>query len=153
MSKKKRKGGITPPRRRKKNSRNKVIAISLVVLLAGAIAAVIYAAWPAPGLKIIDEVVGTGKSPQTGSRITVNYVGTLENGSKFDSSYDRNQPYSFPIGKGKVIKGWDEGIMTMKEGGKRKLIIPPDMAYGAAGRPNIPPNSTLIFEVELLKVE
>jgi len=83
--------------------------------------------------------------------VSVHYTGTLENGAKFDSSYDRGQPYSFAIGTGNVIKGWDEGLMSMKEGGKRKLIIPPDLAYGARGRPGIPPNSTLIFEVELVK--
>jgi peptidylprolyl isomerase len=83
--------------------------------------------------------------------VTVHYTGTLENGTKFDSSVDRGQPLSFPIGVGRVIKGWDEGVMTMKIGGKRKLIIPPDLAYGVSGRPPvIPPSATLIFEVELL---
>ena len=105
------------------------------------------------GLKYTDEVVGTGPSPTTGSKVTVHYTGTLENGSKFDSSVDRKQPYTFMIGTGSVIKGWDEGIMTMKVGGKRKLIIPPNLAYGAAGRPGIPPNSTLLFDVELLGVK
>jgi FKBP-type peptidyl-prolyl cis-trans isomerase len=100
-------------------------------------------------LKYIDEVVGTGASPQPGQRVTVDYLGTLENGRKFDSSYDRHQPFTFQIGKGSVIKGWDEGVMTMKVGGKRKLIIPPDLGYGAKGQGSIPPNSTLIFEVEL----
>jgi peptidylprolyl isomerase len=105
------------------------------------------------GLKYVDEVVGTGPSPTTGSKVIVHYTGTLENGSKFDSSVDRKQPYTFMIGTGSVIKGWDEGIMTMKVGGKRKLIIPPNLAYGAAGRPGIPPNSTLLFDVELLGVK
>lgn len=104
------------------------------------------------GLKYLDEVVGRGESPRPGQNVTVHYTGTLANGAKVDSSVDRGQPYSFRIGTGVVIKGWDEGIITMKVGGKRRLIIPPDLAYGATGRPRIPPNSTLIFEVELLSV-
>jgi len=104
------------------------------------------------GLKYIDEVVGTGASPKEGQNVTVHYTGTLENGTKFDSSVDKGQPYTFPIGKGMVIKGWDEGIMTMKAGGKRRLIIPGNLAY-PQGRPGIPPNATLLFEVELLGVQ
>ena len=106
------------------------------------------------GLKYIDEVVGTGPSPQKGQQVTVHYVGTLEDGKKFDSSRDRNQPFTFTIGIGQVIKGWDEGVMSMKVGGKRKLIIPPDLGYGSRGAPPaIPPNATLTFEVELLSVK
>jgi ketosteroid isomerase-like protein len=105
------------------------------------------------GLKYVDRVVGTGESPKPGQMVTVHYTGTFEDGIKFDSSLDRGQPIVFPIGGGRVIKGWDEGLMTMKVGGKRKLIIPPDLAYGASGRPGIPPNSTLIFEVELIEVK
>lgn len=106
------------------------------------------------GLKIQDETVGTGATAQSGSTVTVNYLGTLENGTKFDSSYDRNTPFTTQIGVGQVIKGWDEGIVGMKVGGKRKLIIPPDLGYGAQGAgDSIPPNSTLIFEVELLEVK
>ena len=108
------------------------------------------------GLKYVDEVVGTGESPSPGKFVRVHYTGWLENGTQFDSSRgpDRGQPLQFPIGVGRVIKGWDEGVMTMKVGGKRKLIIPPNLGYGAtgAGRGRIPPNSTLIFEVELLGV-
>lgn len=103
------------------------------------------------GLKYIDEVVGTGASPTQGRNVTVHYTGTLENGTKFDSSVDKGQPYTFRIGTGVVIKGWDEGIMTMKVGGKRRLIIPGPLAY-PQGRPGIPPNATLLFEVELLGV-
>jgi peptidylprolyl isomerase len=108
----------------------------------------------ASGLKYVDEVVGTGANPQTGQMVTVHYTGRLENGTKFDSSVDRGQPFVFPIGVGRVIKGWDEGVMTMKVGGKRKLIIPPQLGYGARGAGGvIPPNATLIFDVELLGVK
>jgi len=103
------------------------------------------------GLKYVDVVIGKGESPKTGQMVTVHYTGTLEDGTKFDSSLDRGQPFTFQIGMGRVIKGWDEGVMTMKVGGKRKLIIPPDLGYGARGAGGvIPPNATLIFEVELL---
>jgi FKBP-type peptidyl-prolyl cis-trans isomerase/uncharacterized protein YdeI (BOF family) len=103
------------------------------------------------GLKYVDLVIGAGESPKPGQMVTVHYTGWLENGTKFDSSLDHGQPLTFPIGAGRVIKGWDEGVMTMRIGGKRKLIIPPDLAYGARGRPPVIPGAaTLIFEVELL---
>lgn len=106
------------------------------------------------GLKIEDLKVGTGAEAVSGKKITVNYSGTLTDGTKFDSSYDRGEPFSFNLGAGEVIQGWDKGFAGMKIGGKRKLTIPSELGYGAQGAGGvIPPNATLIFEVELLKVE
>ncbi len=105
------------------------------------------------GLKYVDVVVGKGAAPAPGKMVKVHYTGTLENGKKFDSSVDRKEPFSFTIGVGQVIQGWDEGVMTMKVGGKRKLIIPSKLGYGARGAGgDIPPNATLLFDVELLDV-
>jgi peptidylprolyl isomerase len=105
------------------------------------------------GLKYIDIEVGTGDSPTTGQTVKVHYTGTLTDGKKFDSSLDRGQPFSFKIGVGQVIKGWDEGVATMKVGGKRTLIIPPDLGYGERGAGGvIPGNATLLFDVELLSI-
>jgi peptidylprolyl isomerase len=106
----------------------------------------------ASGLRITDLVVGSGAEAKAGQKVSVNYRGTLENGKEFDSSYGRG-PFSFPLGGGRVIQGWDEGVAGMKVGGKRKLVIPPDLGYGSRGAGGvIPPNATLIFEVELLAV-
>lgn len=104
-------------------------------------------------LEIVDEIVGNGIVATSGKSVTVNYVGTLTDGTKFDSSYDRNEPFTFNLGAGEVIKGWDEGVTGMKVGGKRKLTIPPSLGYGSNDLGIIPPNSTLIFEVELLDVK
>jgi peptidylprolyl isomerase len=110
------------------------------------------------GLRIIDVKPGTGPVPKAGQTVTVNYTGWLfvdgKKGKKFDSSLDRNEPFSFPLGQGQVIKGWDEGLATMHVGGKRTLIIPPDLGYGASGAGgDIPPGATLIFDVDLLSVK
>lgn len=108
----------------------------------------------ASGLQYEDIVVGEGASPVTGRGVTVHYTGTLLDGSKFDSSRDRGQPFTFTIGVGQVIKGWDEGVAGMKVGGRRTLTIPSDLAYGSRGAGGvIPPNATLLFDVELLAVK
>ena len=105
------------------------------------------------GLTIEDVIVGDGAAATAGQQVKVHYTGWLTNGTKFDSSKDRNDPFVFPLGAGRVIKGWDEGVQGMKVGGKRKLTIPPALGYGARGAGGvIPPNATLVFEVELLGV-
>lgn len=106
------------------------------------------------GLQYEELVVGTGPLPQVGQTVSVHYTGTLTDGKKFDSSYDRNDPIKFPVGTGRVIKGWDEGLLTMKVGGKRKLIIPPQLGYGDRGAGGvIPGGATLVFIVELLSAK
>ncbi|MBU6154250.1 MAG: FKBP-type peptidyl-prolyl cis-trans isomerase [Bdellovibrionales bacterium] len=104
-------------------------------------------------VEMVDTVVGKGTEAVAGKSVTVHYTGTLKDGTKFDSSLDRNTPFTFGLGKGEVIKGWDQGVAGMKVGGKRKLTIPPELAYGANSVGAIPANSTLIFEVELLDVK
>ncbi len=140
------------------------VAIGAVVLLAAA--SPLHSAelnqettmTTASGLQIIDTLEGTGAAPATGQTCVMHYTGWLyqngAKGAKFDSSLDRGQPFRFPIGTGRVIAGWDEGVASMKVGGKRTLIIPPELGYGARGAGGvIPPNATLLFEVELLGVE
>ncbi len=106
------------------------------------------------GLKYHDDQVGEGAAPRQGQRVSVHYTGWLTDGTKFDSSRDRGQPFQFTLGRGEVIKGWDEGVASMKVGGKRKLTIPPELGYGARGAGGvIPPNATLVFDVELLDVK
>ena len=140
----------------------KSIAVAMLLVL-GAAAPVATTAVAAPasqpsGLKVIDVKMGTGAVAKPGEQVTVHYTGWLyehgAKGKKFDSSVDRGQPFSFGLGAGNVIPGWDQGVAGMKVGGKRTLIIPPDLGYGAGGTPDgtIPPNATLIFDVELLKV-
>jgi len=137
-------------------------AFAMLASLAGASPAFALdeskAATSATGLKYIDTKVGTGATPATGQTCVMHYTGWLyENGvkgKKFDSSVDRGQPFEFVIGQGQVIRGWDEGVSTMKVGGKRTLIIPPGLGYGARGAGGvIPPNATLLFDVELLGVK
>jgi FKBP-type peptidyl-prolyl cis-trans isomerase len=111
-------------------------------------------AGPEEKLQVQDLVVGKGAEAKSGDKVTVHYVGTLQsNGKEFDSSRKSGQPFVFPLGQGKVIRGWDQGVAGMKVGGKRKLTIPPSLAYGERGAGTIPPNSTLVFEVELLDVK
>ena len=105
------------------------------------------------GLAYIDLVLGTGVEAKAGDKVSVHYTGTFTDGRKFDSSLDRGKPFSFKVGVGQVIKGWDEGVATMRVGGKRKLMIPSDLAYGTRGAGGaIPPDTDLVFEVELLDI-
>jgi peptidylprolyl isomerase len=146
-------GGVIPP------NATLVFQVELIGIRPGApaVATVVEEAdyiTTESGLKYYDFVVGDGPSPQSGQQVTVHYTGWLLDGGKFDSSLDRGQPFAFTIGAGQVIPGWDEGVMTMKVGGKRQLVIPPELGYGEAGAGGvIPPNATLVFEVELLDVQ
>ncbi len=143
-----------------RNRQARIIAIIAVVALAAAAVTYLVAnrsgssgaeVTTSSGLRYTDEVVGTGATPQKGQTVTVHYTGTLVNGKKFDSSVDRGVPMQFRFGVDPMIKGWDEALMTMKVGGKRHLIIPPALGYGAVGRPpDIPGNSTLVFDMELI---
>ncbi|MFI5007171.1 MAG: FKBP-type peptidyl-prolyl cis-trans isomerase [Solirubrobacterales bacterium] len=100
-----------------------------------------------------DLVVGTGATAVTGDVVTVHYIGTFTNGTKFDSSYDRGQPYTFPVNTGAVIPGFDQAVLGMKVGGKRRVTIPPSLAYGSAGQGTIPPNATLKFDIDLVSIQ
>ena len=134
---------------------NRVLMIGLMVLGMGNVAFAddSKAVTTSSGLQYVDVVVGDGREAVKGDLVVVHYTGTLTDGKKFDSSRDRNNPFSFPLGAGRVIKGWDEGVAGMKVGGTRKLTIPPELGYGARGAGGvIPPNATLIFDVELLEV-
>jgi peptidylprolyl isomerase len=107
---------------------------------------------PEAPLGITTTAQGKGAGAQNGDKVRVHYTGTLQDGTKFDSSRDRDKPFDFTLGQGQVIKGWDQGLLGMKVGEKRKLVIPPGMAYGPRGRPGIPPNSTLNFDIEMLAI-
>ncbi|MFE1601368.1 FKBP-type peptidyl-prolyl cis-trans isomerase [Methylobacterium sp. ID0610] len=129
---------------------------ALLIAMSSAASSADYVTTPS-GLQYKDTVAGTGAAPKAGQTVSVHYTGWLDDkgskGKKFDSSVDRGQPLNFAVGTGQVIKGWDEGLSTMKVGGKRTLVIPPDLGYGARGAGGvIPPNATLIFDVELLGV-
>lgn len=157
-------------RRRAARLRNTRIAIVVVVILI--IAASAFFIWSsrstkapqaigegnmittASGLQYEDLLVGEGAQAQPGDTVSVHYTGWLQDGTKFDSSLDRGQPFTFTLGRGEVIKGWDEGVAGMRAGGKRRLVIPPDLGYGSQGAGGvIPPGATLIFEVELVEIK
>lgn len=164
---KKRSKGFYPAGKSKaptgRNRQVRIIAIVIVLALAASAIAYLITkrsgstgseVTTATGLKYTDIVEGTGPSPTTGQTLSVHYTGTLQNGTKFDSSRDRGTPMQFRFGLDPMIKGWDEGISTMKVGGRRKLIVPPNLAYGSSGRPpNIPGNSTLLFDLELVGIK
>lgn len=140
-----------------------LFALTFAIALAGAVATLVPVQATAEevttqlGLKMIDTKVGSGPQPKKGETVMVDYTGWLyedgKKGKKFDSSVDRGYPFMFKIGKGEVIQGWDEGVASMKVGGKRTLIIPPILGYGNRGTGSIPPNATLIFDVELLEIK
>lgn len=163
---KKRPKGLYPATKSKppagRNRQVRIVAIVIVLALAATAVAYLITnrsgktgteVTTASGLKYIDLVEGTGPSPLTGQTLSVHYTGTLQNGIKFDSSRDRGTPMEFRLGVDPMIKGWDEGVSTMKVGGKRKLIVPPSLGYGAQERTGIPRNSTLLFDLELLGVK
>ncbi len=164
---KKRPKGMYPATKSKpltgRNRQVRIIAIVVVLVLAASAIAYLFVrrggnagaeVTTASGLKYVELTEGSGASPRAGQTLSVHYTGTLQDGTKFDSSRDRGKPYEFRIGTGAVIKGWDEGLMTMKVGGRRKLIVPPNLGYGPRGNPpSIPGNSTLLFDVELMGIK
>jgi peptidylprolyl isomerase/FKBP-type peptidyl-prolyl cis-trans isomerase FkpA len=139
----------------KRRTQRLIVAAGAVVILA-VIAVLVYSALSADreatGLQSEDLVVGTGEEAQAGDTVSVHYTGWLEDGTQFDSSLDRGQPFEFTIGQGGVIPGWDQGVPGMRVGGTRRLTIPPDLAYGPGGSGPIPPNATLTFEIQLLEI-
>lgn len=144
----------------KSNRKLRIGAGIVLIVLAGSVIAFLVSRSGTPagaevttasGLKIHDLRVGDGPSPQMGQTVTVHYTGKLENGTEFNNSYNMGKPIDFTLGE--VIQGWNEGLLTMKVGGKRRLFIPSNLAYGAQGRPGIPPNSNLVFEIELLGIK
>lgn len=155
------------PQTQSRSTKNRTVQVVALIVLAGLVlATVIYVlnrrstpsggpeTTTASGLKYVDLVVGDGPSPQVGQTLSVHYTGTLVSGKKFDSSRDRGVPMEFQYGRTPMIKGWDEGLKTMKVGGRRMLTIPPNLAYGPGGKPpDIPPNSTLVFDIELLSAK
>ncbi len=159
-------------RRANKTRNQRILILAIVLILVAAIAYLVFASnkntteleegmtidegmtTTASGLQYKDLVIGEGQEATSGKTVQVHYTGWLTNGTKFDSSLDRGQPFEFPLGAGRVIQGWDEGVAGMKVGGKRKLVIPSDLGYGARGAGSvIPPNATLVFEVELLGIK
>lgn len=135
-------------------SKSAILTLLTAAALAPALAADPQTVTTSSGLQYTDVKEGQGAIPKNGQTVSVHYTGTLPDGTKFDSSRDRGNPFMFTLGAGEVIKGWDEGIATMKVGGQRKLVIPPDLGYGARGAGSvIPPNATLHFDVELIGVE
>ncbi len=149
-------------RRAAKRRNQRIIIVSIIVLALIAVGTFALGVFPGnksntttpEGLKIEDLTVGSGQEAKSGDTVSVNYTGWLSDGTKFDSSLDRGQAYDFVLGNGNVIQGWDQGVAGMKVGGKRRLTIPPDLAYGANGYPPvIPPNATLTFEVELMAIK
>lgn len=166
-ARKRSKGLYTSTKTKPPTGRNRQVRIvAIVVVLALAVAAIAYLIknraggtgaqiTTASGLKYTDLIEGTGATPQLGQTVAVHYTGTLENGYEFDSSRKPGrEPLSFQLGTNRIIKGWNEGMATMKVGGKRKLIVPPSLGYGAGGKPpDIPPNAILLFDVELMSVK
>jgi FKBP-type peptidyl-prolyl cis-trans isomerase FkpA len=154
-SKREQRSAIRQTKRRTQRIRTFVIGLLVVAVIAVLLVTINALQNGGDGnLKIEDLVVGDGQEAKAGDLVQVHYTGWLENGTKFDSSRDRNQPFEFTLGQGQVIQGWDQGVTGMRVGGVRRLTVPPELAYGQRGAGNvIPPNATLIFEVELLGIK